>query len=289
MHIIDLEALGMPGDDSSAANQGARDCSPVWNSTMPGVKEGDTLLLPPRYCAFKSPIIPLPNGVKLLGQGSGSHMVRCFSQSPGEFFLTTGVSDSWVEGVRIWTADGASGGNAIGRHATSPDDAPYHTVLKNIEITRFTSGRWSNGVWIDGTLGTPMYGARRAQFENLIVSGCDDIGMWLGGMNSASGTNIILGAGGPTWALWLYGTASNPSAQIKLDGPIDGTILMYATLTTRVEAASVEWVIMDGNCVSSEVEASYMNHEPPVLLGQNLTVRANGKTWRSSQNGTITA
>ena len=62
-HVLDLESVGMVATDASAANQGAVDCSPIWNKFVPSTREYE-ILLPQGYCAFKSPIAPLPSSTR---------------------------------------------------------------------------------------------------------------------------------------------------------------------------------------------------------------------------------
>lgn len=285
-HVVDLENLGMPADNASAANQGARDCSPVWNATIPGLKEGDTLLLPPHYCAFKLPLLPLPNSVELIGAGGGSHMVRCFSQGPSDFFLRMGSVDSTVRGVRIWAADGTEGGMALGRHAVNGEEM-MHPVIEHVEITRFNTGRFQEGIHIDGQLSAPMYGARRAQIEDVIISGVTWCAMWLGALNSSSISDVTLGAGSPQLSLFCVGVTGNPCNQLDIDGTIDGTVIFYSTLASKLDAASLEWAVTDNNCVGVKITAAYLNKEPPLLLGTNCFLEANGKRWKSSPSGAV--
>lgn len=287
MHVIDLEVHGLIGDSPANANAGIHDNSPAWNAIIPTVQYGDTLVLPPNYVSFRQPILPLPSGVKLIGPGSVGHMVRNFSQGNSDFFLMTGALDSWVEGVRLWAADGTTGGRAIGRHGQSPDDAPFHTVLQHIEITRFNTGRWFEGVHLDGgLLGAPHYGSRRHQGDAIIISGVDDTALWLGGCVSCNFTRLIAGAGNPRISVFLVGYQGiNPCNEIYIDGPIDGQIILYATVAARIETASASQIVTDLNCASCTIEAAFLNSAAPWLLGDNNHVYANGKHWKSTPTG----
>lgn len=288
-HIIDLEALGMVGDTATNANNGKVDCSSIWNANVPNAPPGSWILLPPNYCAFKSPIKPLPSTCKLIGSGEGSHMVRCFSQGLSDIFLTMGVTDCTVENVRLWAADGTTGGIAIGKIASSAADAPFHPVIHGLETTRFNTGRWHAGIYFDGVNGQPNYGARRVIMDDIILSGIDEtpnigsIGIWLGGVNLAQGTNIYVAGSNATWGIWLYGKPGvNPSSLISLQGAIGGNLLMYNTLSTMVTACALQSVILDANCASVTVNTGYIGGVPQ-MGGSNNIVVAGRVTYSSTR------
>lgn len=283
-HVMDLEALGLVGEDAGAASQGLRDNAPVWNANVPNAAPGTSILLPPNYISFKTPLLPLPSNVELVGSGQGSHMVRNFSQAAGpEFFVTTGVNDCTVRNVRLWAGEGTSGGAAIGRIATNINDPPFHTVLEHIETTHFNTGSFWAGVYLDGIKGPANYGTRRHEFDSIILGCCSFIGMWLGGAVSCEGYGLMFSSAppNPTWGLWLYGQPGvQPCSGLILEGQGNGTVLMYATLATKLDLAVAQDYIVDGNCASVGATIAFCA-QTPKLYGQNCWVLTNGQIYKS--------
>ncbi len=281
MAIIDLGSAGFVANRGTQAELDSTDNSDKWNEIIPNAAPGTVLQLPFGYMAFHKPIAALPNEVTLKGCDAGySSLVRCFNQADGDIFLTTGQFDCTVQNVIIFAANGTQGGFAIGRRAVDVNTAPFRTVLNGVETSRYDTGRFYGGIIFDGVLGPEHYGARRIQMNNIIVSGAATVGLWLGGVNHVSGSNIGLGAGNPTYGLWILGDDRNRSNLVHLSGPMDCSVLFYSTSCCMISAGALGKVTTDGNSSNNTFNTSFLR-EAPVLYGLNNMVVCTDKTYKS--------
>jgi hypothetical protein len=284
-------ACGMKNDYliGGSYNPAFTDNTPIWNAIVSEMQEGDTLLLPPRYCAFRSSPMPVPNGIHVDSMGAKSCLIRCYQ--PGwdtEIFITVAQQDSITDSVELFAGDETFGGVAIGRSASCPEDCPQRVVLRNIVTSHFGNGRWYGGCMIDGINGAPHYGSRvhtlsDCTFHSVGVADKGGFGLMLKGVNAVGVTNLLIASFDPmVWGLWIIGTKDQPSNSVCVSGPCNSSVLMYGTRSSAVYASALGKIIMDNDCASNACNAAFVDVEP-VLGGIDNHVYANGRHWNSIQ------
>jgi hypothetical protein len=288
-HICYADQYGMVGDFvvgtnpySGAVNPAFTDNTPAWNTIMANASAGDTIVLPPGYCGFKSRPNPPPDFVKVTGAGSFTGLVRNYAvSSQEEIFIDTGVQWTVFENLLIQCASGFSGGVAIGHVASSPATASYGTRMHKVTVAYFTAdSMFYGGCKISGEFGTLNYGTRahtlddcqfRATYYGLQATAC----------NALRATNIICptGTANPPYGIWMVGVTNNPCTETYVDGTGECSILCYNTKTSVFEMSTLlSAPILDNNCSGVTITAAYMNGTPS-LGGSNNHVFANGSRW----------
>lgn len=247
------------------------------NSIISKATQGDELVLPPGYVSCMSRLLPLPEKVKLCGSGGSGSLVRRFQDSGP--FIQVGTQYCSVEDLVIYIGDGFSGGIAIGHIDASPEDGSYHTLLRNITVSSFSTGRWSGGVHFDGTNGAPHYGTRAHHIDGLYLHSCTDYGLFISGGNGIHCSNVLVVEG--TWGVWIAGNDVNPSNNIYIDGALECSLLFQFARNCTIKAGPVGLVVMDANSLSCKVDCTSTS-EIPRLAGQNNHVVVSPKLWWSS-------
>lgn len=234
------------------------------NDIISKATAGDEIVLPPGFVSSTRPLLPIPGGARLRGAGGKSSLVRRYS---GDVPLVTyGEQYSSVEDLIIFTDDGCSGGFAVGHIAPDPDHGSYHTVLRNITISNFATGRWFGGVRIDGSMGAQHFGTRAHILDGLLISRCNDYGLLLSGANGVNVSNLTVVEG--TWGIWITGSADNPSNNVYMSGVGECNVLFDVAHNCKIDAAPVGFVVATDQAASCRVDCTSVSTTPS-LSGVN--------------------
>ncbi len=286
-HICNMEEYGVVATATANPNPTPNGNAAAIAAIYANASKGDTLILPPGYTMISSVIPALPSYVQLVGCGPQSNLVRGFSQGEGDIFVRMGAQDSAVRNLTIFTAEGCTGGWAVGREAQNVTDSVDHLVIDNVETSRFQTGTWYGAAKLCAVKGAPNYGARRLMVNDLICGSCTYVGLWLGAVNDVSVKGIVLGAGNPfpTWGLWCVGVENNPCNLIKAEGPMNNSILLYRTNASMFTGACMAKVLIDIYSASNQFICGFLS-EPPTLQGINNHLMSGGVMYSSDTSET---
>lgn len=275
-----MEEYGIVGDYliDGSGNPHPTDNVKAWNAIMARAKAGDSLYLPSGHIMFNNHMAALPDGVRLVGAGSTSGLVRNFSTQG--VFLLYGASYCTVERVSLFAAHGTSGGILIGHIATDWTNCTYRAVLRDVVTSAFGNGTYDFGCRFDGNNGYPHYGSRALVIDGFLAgANCTVVsGLFLGGVNGISATNVMIAGG--IWGLWMCGTADNTCNSNHISGPLNCSILTYSCNNMTVDAAALGVVRTDNNSVTNTFNCCSVSIEPE-LFGVNNHVYAGPYEYHS--------
>lgn len=283
-HVCYAEDLGMVGDYitpgvgsyAGSFNAAFTDNAPAWNLIMSTVRAGDTVILPPGFCGFKSAPLPIPAFVRVVGSGGETSLVKSYAGSGEQIFIVVS-SYTIVENVLLWQADGYTDGVAIGRVGSSPSDTPYKITLRNVQSTYFNTGMWTGGCKISGEFGSPNYGTRVHLIDDCTFK-ASFYGIQLTACNAAKVTNFS--SPNATWGMWFVGKANNPCTD-ALVTMTEGSFLAYRLRTSDIQMGGGGAIILDNDCSGVTMIAAFAS-PAPIVGGSgagNNHVYANGNWY----------
>lgn len=269
----------VPGSYSGAVNSAFTDNVGAWNVIMSSARKGDTVVLPPGYCGFKSAPAATPDYVKIVGAGGMTWLVKSYTSGSEEIFITPGIYYAAFENIGLLAANGYQGGVAFGRIATNANDAPYGIRAENIIVTFLGNGSWQGGIKINGAAGGLNYGTRAHVFKSWIIK-ATFFGIQLTACNACEFNGVIPDT---PWGIWLISVADNPTTNFYASGVLQCSVLSYGARTSMIHGAVVGQIILGESGTSGvtsgvSVYAGYLS-TIPTIAGTNNYVYGNGQKW----------